>query len=161
MSLLLSYQAVKYSLEVDADHRKNGLIPRAFFTEPSGSDQYKSSGIIVMKTKGKKECVTKKLVLQVFIFLALLWSKSVCGCDRFCVISFILQENIKDKLRALPIDVSVNIQDAQRKRRQSSTSQLSPVLDAKDQMTTREKVCLQNTSYNMSLYMCYFHCPYS
>uniref|UniRef100_A0A3B3UGA1 Integrin, alpha 6b n=1 Tax=Poecilia latipinna TaxID=48699 RepID=A0A3B3UGA1_9TELE len=42
------------------------------------------------------------------------------------------QENIKDKLRAIPIDVSVNIQDAQRKRRQTQAPQLSPALDAND-----------------------------
>lgn len=65
------------------------------------------------------------------------------GCDK-C--AFYLQENIKDKLRAIPIDVSVEIQDSKRKRRQSSTSQLQPVLDAKDQIT-REKVCLQTAQY--------------
>ncbi|XP_017277781.1 integrin alpha-6 [Kryptolebias marmoratus] len=103
---------VRYSLEVDADHRKNGLIPRAAFTTPSGSDQYKSDGTITMK-KGQKECVTQKLAIQ---------------------------EKIKDKLHGIPIDVSVKIVNSQRKRRQSSTSPLSPVLDAKDQMATREMV---------------------
>lgn len=41
-----------------------------------------------------------------------------------------MQENIKDKLSGIPIDVSVEIQDTKRKRRQSSFSQLPPVLDA-------------------------------
>ncbi|XP_015812671.1 integrin alpha-6 isoform X1 [Nothobranchius furzeri] len=104
---------VKYTLEVDADRRKNGLIPRATFMDSSGSDLYKSTGILSMDTKGKQQCVTRKLAMQ---------------------------ENIRDKLRAIPIDVSVNIQNTKRKRRQSATSQPSPVLDAKDQNTTRQEV---------------------
>lgn len=41
----------------------------------------------------------------------------------------ILQDNIRDKLRGIAIDASVEIQGATRKRRQSSTAQLEPVLD--------------------------------
>lgn len=51
-----------------------------------------------------------------------------------------MQENIKDKLRGIPIDVSVEIQDAKRKRRQSSFPQLPPVLDANDKNTVRSMV---------------------
>ena len=57
----------------------------------------------------------------------------------------ILQENIRDKLRGIPIDVSVDIQDAKRKRRQSSTPQLPPVLDANEPMTTRSEVRTNDT----------------
>uniref|UniRef100_A0A8C6W053 Integrin subunit alpha 6 n=1 Tax=Nothobranchius furzeri TaxID=105023 RepID=A0A8C6W053_NOTFU len=46
---------VKYTLEVDADRRKNGLIPRATFMDSSGSDLYKSTGILSMDTKGKQQ----------------------------------------------------------------------------------------------------------
>lgn len=56
-----------------------------------------------------------------------------------------MQENIKDKLRGIPIDVSVEIQDAKRKRRQSSVPQLSPVLDANEPMMTRSMVSTQDT----------------
>lgn len=52
----------------------------------------------------------------------------------------ILQENIRDKLRGLPIDVSVNIEDSKRKRRQSSDSELAPVLDASVPMKIRSEV---------------------
>ncbi|XP_047225356.1 integrin alpha-6-like isoform X3 [Girardinichthys multiradiatus] len=105
---------VAYSLEVDADRRKNNLVPRAIFTEPSGSDNNsKSKGTITIDTKGKEQCVIRQLAVQ---------------------------ENIKDKLRAIPVDVSVNIQDANRKRRQAQTSQLSPVLDPNDAEITRKKV---------------------
>ncbi|KAM4728686.1 integrin alpha-6-like isoform 2-T2 [Anableps anableps] len=105
---------VAYSLEVDADRRKTSLIPRAIFTERSDSDNnYNSKGTVTMDTKGKEQCVTRQLAIQ---------------------------ENIKDKLRAIPVDVSVTIQEAERKRRQTQTSQLSPVLDANDAQTTRKEV---------------------
>lgn len=61
------------------------------------------------------------------------WILMLCGS------LFIPQENIKDKLRGIPIDVSVEIQDARRKRRQAVTS-LSPVLDPNDLMETRPQV---------------------
>lgn len=51
-----------------------------------------------------------------------------------------MQENIKDKLHGIPIDVSVKIQDGTRKRRQSGAAQLAPVLDAKDESETRSLV---------------------
>uniref|UniRef100_A0A3Q2PU63 Integrin, alpha 6b n=1 Tax=Fundulus heteroclitus TaxID=8078 RepID=A0A3Q2PU63_FUNHE len=66
----------------------------------------------------------------------------ILGHDKFCFF-FVLQNDIGDKLRALPIDVSVNIQNAKRKRRQSQPSLLSPVLDPKDVEKTRTEVCLQ------------------
>uniref|UniRef100_A0A8C5EW58 Integrin alpha-6-like n=1 Tax=Gouania willdenowi TaxID=441366 RepID=A0A8C5EW58_GOUWI len=50
------------------------------------------------------------------------------------------QENIKDKLHGIPIDVSVEINDATRKRRQSSNGPLKPVLDANEPPTTRSQV---------------------
>ncbi|XP_007565214.1 integrin alpha-6-like isoform X1 [Poecilia formosa] len=105
---------VGYSLEADADRRKTNLLPRAIFTEPSDSDSdYIYKGTITMDTKGREQCFTRQLAIQ---------------------------ENIKDKLRAIPIDVSVNIQDAQRKRRQTQAPQLSPALDANDAQPTRKKV---------------------
>lgn len=53
------------------------------------------------------------------------------------------QENIRDKLLGIPIDVSVEIKNGQRKRRQSS-AQLSPVLDAREQPKTRSEVCVDD-----------------
>ena len=57
----------------------------------------------------------------------------------------ILQENIRDKLRAIPIDVSVAIEETKRKLRQTPAPQLPPVLDADDQMPTRKEVCVHHT----------------
>lgn len=79
----------------------------------------------------------------VFIFQNCFGFKIHHGLENsFCNIS-LLQENIKDKLRAIPVDVSVKILDGKRKRRQTQTSQLSPVLDANDVEATRKEVCLQ------------------
>lgn len=49
------------------------------------------------------------------------WVGSVC--DGF-------QEGIRDKLRAIPIEVFVAIQSAKRGKRQSSLPQLVPILDS-------------------------------
>ncbi|KAM7379156.1 hypothetical protein PAMP_004727 [Pampus punctatissimus] len=105
---------VAYSLEADADHRKKGLITRATFTQPSAlNTNYESKGVITINSKGEEKCVTRELVIQ---------------------------ENIRDKLHGIPIDVSVDIQDAQRKRRQSSNPPLLPVLDANEPVKTRAEV---------------------
>ncbi|XP_027141106.1 integrin alpha-6 isoform X3 [Larimichthys crocea] len=101
-----------YSLEADADRRKNHLSSRATFSDGTEqSHEYKDT--ITLNSKGKEKCIRHQLKIQ---------------------------ENIKDKLRGIPIDVSVEIDNAKRKRRQSSTSQLSPVLDANEPMTTRSEV---------------------
>ncbi|XP_019712378.1 integrin alpha-6-like [Hippocampus comes] len=102
-----------YTMTVDADQRKKNLIPRASFTQQSASDsEYESQGTVVLDTKGRKQCVTRQLAIQ---------------------------DNIRDKLRGVPVDVDVEIQNRQRKRRQSS-SEMPPVLDAKDTVTTRQEV---------------------
>ncbi|TMS10086.1 Integrin alpha-6 [Larimichthys crocea] len=104
--------ALAYSLEADADRRKNHLSSRATFSDGTEqSHEYKDT--ITLNSKGKEKCIRHQLKIQ---------------------------ENIKDKLRGIPIDVSVEIDNAKRKRRQSSTSQLSPVLDANEPMTTRSEV---------------------
>uniref|UniRef100_A0A672IQK0 Integrin alpha-6-like n=1 Tax=Salarias fasciatus TaxID=181472 RepID=A0A672IQK0_SALFA len=104
---------VAYSLEADADQVKKGLSPRATFTGVSGSDpSHKAKGTLVIDGKGKKKCINPKLAIQ---------------------------ENIRDKLRGIPIDVSVEIQDSKRKRRQSSGSP-GPVLDANEPSLTRSEV---------------------
>lgn len=62
----LSAKAVAYSLDLDADHRKNSLVRRAIFTEPSDSNNnYESKGTITMDTKGKEQCITREIALQV------------------------------------------------------------------------------------------------
>uniref|UniRef100_A0A3Q1G1N3 Integrin, alpha 6b n=1 Tax=Acanthochromis polyacanthus TaxID=80966 RepID=A0A3Q1G1N3_9TELE len=102
-----------YNLEADADYRKLGLIPRGTFIEdPTAEHNYESKGTLSIDTQGKKKCIRRKLAVQ---------------------------ENIRDKLRGIPIDVSVDIQDAKRKRRQQAAP-LTPVLDANEPMITRSEV---------------------
>ncbi|XP_077579884.1 integrin alpha-6-like isoform X1 [Stigmatopora nigra] len=104
---------VAYTLKVDADQRKKKLLPRASFTQQSGAESgYESKGTVVLDTKGRKQCITRQLAIQ---------------------------DNIRDKLRGVPIDVDVEIQNANRKRRQSS-GDVPPVLDAKDKIPTRGEV---------------------
>ncbi|KAM4728687.1 integrin alpha-6-like isoform 1-T2 [Anableps anableps] len=105
---------VMYYLEVDADNKKNNLKARGEFYETKDLENpHKYTGLITIGRKGNQECVTHKLVIK---------------------------DDIKDRLHAIPIDVSVNIQDAKRKRRQTQTSQLVPVLDAKDVKPIRTEV---------------------
>lgn len=143
MSPSLSRLAVAYTLEADSDRTKNGLIPRATFSE-ANEQSYESKGTITLNSKGQKQCVTRQLAIKVG---ALSGNSSVlmsvhCGWPVMLCGVLTLQENIKDKLRGIPIEVSVEIQDAKRKRRQSSTPQLPPVLDANEPMTTRSEVCV-------------------
>ncbi|XP_054888668.1 integrin alpha-6-like [Poeciliopsis prolifica] len=72
-----------------------------------------STGLITMDPKELQKCVTRTLVMK---------------------------DNIKDKLRGIPIDVSVNVQNAKRKRRQTQDAQLAPVLDPKDSEPFRSNV---------------------
>lgn len=64
-----------------------------------------------------------------------------------------MQENIKDKLSGIPIDVSVEIQEAKRKRRQSTFSQLPPVLDANEKNTVRSMVSASADKKNLDIQM--------
>lgn len=64
-----------------------------------------------------------------------------------------MQENIKDKLSGIPIDVSVEIQEAKRKRRQSSFPQLPPVLDENEKNTVRSMVSARADDQNPDLQM--------
>ncbi|XP_055007734.1 integrin alpha-6-like isoform X2 [Boleophthalmus pectinirostris] len=97
---------ISYTMEADADHRKNGLASRATFAGAS------SKGTLTLDSKGKKKCLTRELVLQ---------------------------ENIRDKLQGIPVDVSIQIEDAKRKRRQSVATP-APVLDANEPNSTRSMV---------------------
>lgn len=56
--------AVAYSLEADAENRKNGLNSRAVFIEGPTSS-YNSKGTIALSSQGKEECVTRQLAIQV------------------------------------------------------------------------------------------------
>ncbi|XP_008331975.1 integrin alpha-6b isoform X2 [Cynoglossus semilaevis] len=102
---------IAFSLEADSDHRKPGLNSRAVFSDSSSDKNYESKGVMILK-KGERMCQTRQL--------------SIPG-------------TIKDKLHGIPIDVSVDIQEAKRKRRQSAAP-LTPVLDANEPSSHRAVV---------------------
>uniref|UniRef100_A0A8C8K4H6 Integrin alpha-2 domain-containing protein n=1 Tax=Oncorhynchus tshawytscha TaxID=74940 RepID=A0A8C8K4H6_ONCTS len=98
---------VAYSFEVEAERRKKGLPPRVTFSTRSSDDNdYQSTGVLILSGQGKKECITARLTLQ---------------------------ENIKDKLRGIPIDVTVEIKNSKRKRR--ALPELPPILDSNEPIT--------------------------
>uniref|UniRef100_A0A3Q3WNG7 Uncharacterized protein n=1 Tax=Mola mola TaxID=94237 RepID=A0A3Q3WNG7_MOLML len=87
----------------------------------------------------KKNCGNTFWCMSFSFFL--LMSLLISGCRGWHLMSFdavIRQETIKDKLHGIPVDVSVEIQDAKRKRRQ--TAELPPVLDTSEPATTRSMV---------------------
>ncbi|KAM9454427.1 integrin alpha-6b isoform 2-T2 [Clarias gariepinus] len=96
---------IKYSIQVETKRKEDGLPSRAVFVPPSPSDtSYESTGTIDLIKENQQMCVSKKLQLQ---------------------------DNLRDKLRSLPIEVNVEIvKPSGRKKRQSTLSELSPVLAA-------------------------------
>uniref|UniRef100_A0A3P8NWG7 Uncharacterized protein n=1 Tax=Astatotilapia calliptera TaxID=8154 RepID=A0A3P8NWG7_ASTCA len=114
--LSLLHPEVKYTLAADTENRKNNLKTRAAFINSSPGSSHESSGTITLDRKGVEQCIERQLALQ---------------------------ENIRDKLRGIPIDVSVEIIGGRRKRRQSSGPGLQPVLDAKASQPTRSVVCVE------------------
>ncbi|XP_016300936.1 integrin alpha-6-like [Sinocyclocheilus anshuiensis] len=95
---------ISCTLEAEGYRRKLGLPSRVVFLEKSAMDQdFQSTGSLELRGQNKKACYKTKLRLQ---------------------------EGIRDKLRAIPIEVSVAIQSAKRGKRQSSLPQLTPILDS-------------------------------
>ncbi|KAI7809076.1 putative integrin alpha-6, partial [Triplophysa rosa] len=95
---------IVYTFEAEWYRRKLGLPSRVVFLEKSDMDQdFQSSGTLEIRGQNKKACCKTKLRLQ---------------------------EGIRDKLRAVPIEVLVAIQSAKRGKRQSSLPQLVPILDS-------------------------------
>ncbi|XP_017312927.1 integrin alpha-6b isoform X1 [Ictalurus punctatus] len=97
---------IKYSIQVETKRKKQGLPSRAVFVQPTSTDtDYESTGVMELKKQNEQKCVTKTLKLQ---------------------------DNLRDKLRALPIEVNVEIlkPSAGRRKRQIALTDLSPVLAA-------------------------------
>ncbi|XDV31478.1 hypothetical protein PO909_034142 [Leuciscus waleckii] len=95
---------ISCTLEAEWHRRKLGLPSRVVFLEKNEMDQdFQSTGTLELRGQNKKACFKTKLRLQ---------------------------EGIRDKLRAIPIEVSVAIQSAKRGKRQSSLPQLVPILDS-------------------------------
>ncbi|TRY90453.1 hypothetical protein DNTS_011814 [Danionella cerebrum] len=95
---------ISCTLEAEWYRRKLGLPSRVVFLEKGELDQdFQSTRTLVLRGQNKEACYKSELRLQ---------------------------EGIRDKLRAIPIEVSVSIQSAKRGKRQSSLPALVPILDS-------------------------------
>ncbi|XP_043101910.1 integrin alpha-6b [Puntigrus tetrazona] len=100
---------VKYTIKVESERQKLNLPSRVIFN-PRTTNEYESTGIVDLKGQGTESCINKGLKLQ---------------------------ETLRDKLRGIPIEVSVEIQNpSTRRKRQSSLPNLLPILDSNQDATT-------------------------
>uniref|UniRef100_A0A8C7QJ95 Integrin subunit alpha 6 n=1 Tax=Oncorhynchus mykiss TaxID=8022 RepID=A0A8C7QJ95_ONCMY len=94
---------IRYAFEGEADRRKQGLPSRILFLNKSHTDQdFQSTGTLDLRGQNKRACTKTKVKLQ---------------------------DNIRDKLRGIPIEVSLGIQGTKRQKRQNALPQLVPILD--------------------------------
>uniref|UniRef100_A0A673YDY1 Integrin subunit alpha 6 n=1 Tax=Salmo trutta TaxID=8032 RepID=A0A673YDY1_SALTR len=99
----LSKSTIRYAFEGEADRRKQGLPSRILFLNKSRTDQdFQSTGTLDLRGQNKRACIKTKIKLQ---------------------------DNIRDKLRGIPIEVSLGIQGTKRQKRQNALPQLVPILD--------------------------------
>ncbi|XP_041896507.1 integrin alpha-6 isoform X2 [Corvus kubaryi] len=103
---------INYMFEVENERRQLGLPSRVRFIDHS-SDQFTAS--TTLRGQNSWECVTTKLVLQ---------------------------EKIKDKLRPIPISVSVKIAglESPSKRKETTLPDLTPILNSNESETEITKV---------------------
>ncbi|XP_076026019.1 integrin alpha-6 isoform X2 [Genypterus blacodes] len=95
---------ISYSFEVEGERRKQGLLSRVVFLDRTRTDKdYQSTGTLDLRGQNKRACV--KATAQ-------------------------LKDNIKDKLRSIPMEVSVGIVGTKRQKRQNNLPQLVPILDS-------------------------------
>lgn len=128
---------LKYSIEVESKRKKLGLPSRVTFSPRSNTDtDYESSGIVDLSKANEQKCVDKTIKLQ---------------------------DTIKDKLRGIPIEVSVELQHpSARRRRDISFSQLLPVLGssqpAVNEVNFVKEGCGSDNVCNSNLKMEYIFC---
>uniref|UniRef100_A0A8C5BVA1 Integrin subunit alpha 6 n=1 Tax=Gadus morhua TaxID=8049 RepID=A0A8C5BVA1_GADMO len=92
-----------FAIEAEGYRRRQGLLSRVVFLDRSPSDQdHQSSGTLDLRGQNKKNCFKAKVKLQ---------------------------ENIKDKLRGIPVEVSVGVVGTKRHKRQQELPALVPVVD--------------------------------
>uniref|UniRef100_A0AAX7UX57 Integrin alpha-2 domain-containing protein n=1 Tax=Astatotilapia calliptera TaxID=8154 RepID=A0AAX7UX57_ASTCA len=93
---------VSYSVEVDRAHRR-GLTSRAMFLNDSSSElEYQFNGTLKLKEQNQQKCI--KLIAR-------------------------LKDNIKDKMRSIPIEVSADISTKQEESI-NGLPRMIPILDA-------------------------------
>ncbi|XP_043939663.1 integrin alpha-7 isoform X2 [Protopterus annectens] len=108
-----------YVIEADSARRMLGLVHRVIFPKRSSLDpEYQYSGTIELPRQSVERCFET---------------------------IFHLQENIKDKLRAIPVTLTYSIKQARHKKRQAPTQldALMPVLNAQQLNTIKAEVNFQ------------------
>uniref|UniRef100_A0A3Q3VLA2 Uncharacterized protein n=1 Tax=Mola mola TaxID=94237 RepID=A0A3Q3VLA2_MOLML len=95
---------ISYSVESDGDRRKQGLPSRVTFLNYSHSEtEYQFNGTLDLRSQKQDTCIN---------------------------IMAKLKDNIKDKLRSIPIEVSAEIVGTKRHKTRNSLPQLMPILDS-------------------------------
>uniref|UniRef100_A0A8C2I9L0 Integrin, alpha 6b n=1 Tax=Cyprinus carpio TaxID=7962 RepID=A0A8C2I9L0_CYPCA len=109
----LTKKNLQYSIKVESERKKLNLPSRVIFT-PRSVNEYESTGDVELKGQGTESCVSRVLRLQ---------------------------EPLRDKLRGIPIEVSVEILNpSTRRKRENALPKLLPILDSHQDSTTVTKV---------------------
>uniref|UniRef100_A0A8C2IAL2 Integrin, alpha 6b n=1 Tax=Cyprinus carpio TaxID=7962 RepID=A0A8C2IAL2_CYPCA len=105
----LTKKNLQYSIKVESERKKLNLPSRVIFT-PRSVNEYESTGDVELKGQGTESCVSRVLRLQ---------------------------EPLRDKLRGIPIEVSVEILNpSTRRKRENALPKLLPILDSHQDSTT-------------------------
>ncbi|XP_057708221.1 integrin alpha-6 isoform X3 [Corythoichthys intestinalis] len=95
---------ISYSVEADGDRRKQGLLSRVIFLNKSNSEtEHQFNGTLDLRGQKQETCVKIKAKLK---------------------------DNIKDKMRSIPIEVTAQIVGTKRQKSKSGLPQLMPILDS-------------------------------
>ncbi|XP_070832343.1 integrin alpha-6 isoform X1 [Chaetodon trifascialis] len=129
---------VSYSVEADGDRRKQGLPSRVMFMNKSRSEaDYHFNGTLDLRGQKQETCI--KIIAR-------------------------LKDNIKDKMRSIPIEVSAEIGGIKRQKTRNGLPQLMPILDSsrpsKDVIEVnfvkegcgRDHICRSNLKMEYKLY---------
>ncbi|KAM8856284.1 integrin alpha-6 isoform 1-T1 [Spinachia spinachia] len=129
---------IGYSIEADGERRKHGLTSRVMFLNNSRTEtDYQLNGTLDLRGQNQKSCI--KITAK-------------------------LRDNIKDKMRSVPIEVSADIAGTKRQKARNGLPQLTPILDSsqpgKDVIGVnfvkegcgRDHVCRSNLKMEYKLY---------
>ncbi|XP_029314787.1 LOW QUALITY PROTEIN: integrin alpha-6 [Cottoperca gobio] len=129
---------IGYSVEADGDRRKHGLPSRVMFLNKSQTEtDYQFNGTLDLRGQNQKTCI--KITAR-------------------------LKDNIKDKMRSVPIEVSADIVGTKRQKSKNGLPQLMPILDSsqssKDVIEVnfvkegcgRDHICRSNLKMEYKLY---------
>ncbi|CAK6954171.1 integrin alpha-6 [Scomber scombrus] len=95
---------ISYSIEADGDRRKQGLPSRVMFLNKSRMEtDYQFNGTVDLRGQNQDVCINIKAQLK---------------------------ENIRDKMRSIPIEVSAEIRDPKRQKAKNGLPPLTPILDS-------------------------------